>query len=158
MKQKSRSFYFFLVISLMMLGIMGYSLSLESFYSKFLPLVIGFLIFIFAIVGLRNEWVKGDVGEEDEMGNSNADKGDDKEFLKGYFVGGGCILGFTLAIYLIGFLITIPLFILIYLKVSKTGWVVTVLYALIITAIIYSVFEVGLDIVLYRGVLFDLIA
>jgi len=65
----------------------------------------------------------------------------------------GTLPGFFLGIYLLGFLIAIPLFILSYMKWLGTGWRVAITFTLIIPAIIYSAFEVGLHIDLYRGLL-----
>jgi small-conductance mechanosensitive channel len=142
----------------MMLIIIGYSITMESFESKFLPLVICGILLILAIAGLRKEILKGHDQDETLRENENAGIEDSKENkLGGYLIGGGCVLGFSVAVYIFGFLVAIPLFIIFYLKTHETGWLVTILYAAIITVIIYAVFELGLDIVLYRGVLLALI-
>jgi hypothetical protein len=143
----------------MMLIIIGYSITMESFESKFLPLVICGTILILAVAGLRKEHLKADAPEETQKGNDSHPK-DDVEGLSraGYLLGGGCVLGFSVAVYLVGFIVSIPLFIIAYLKTHHTGWFITIVYAAIITVVIYVVFELGLDIVLYRGVLLNLIS
>jgi putative tricarboxylic transport membrane protein len=61
--------------------------------------------------------------------------------------------GFTLAIYLLGFLISVPVFIFSYLKSRHTGWVVSIIPALATTAIIYGLFEAFLLRPLWKGLI-----
>ncbi|MFO7773158.1 MAG: tripartite tricarboxylate transporter permease [Dehalococcoidia bacterium] len=61
--------------------------------------------------------------------------------------------GFTMATYLLGFLISIPLFVLSYLKWRHTGWLVSIITAVATTAAIYGLFEVFLLRRLWQGLL-----
>lgn len=59
--------------------------------------------------------------------------------------------GFTMATYVLGFLISIPLFILSYLKWRHTGWLVSIITAVASTAVVYGLFEVFLTRPLWKG-------
>jgi hypothetical protein len=65
----------------------------------------------------------------------------------------GWIVGCALGIYLVGFLISVPLFLVGYLKKAGRGWIAGIIIAAITTTFLYAVFEVGLGIKLYRGLL-----
>ena len=64
------------------------------------------------------------------------------------------IAGFVLGIYLLSFIIAIPLFMLSYMRWLGTSWRTTIIFTLLTPAIIYGAFEVALRIELYRGLLF----
>jgi len=63
-------------------------------------------------------------------------------------------VGFFVAIYLLGFIIAIPLFILAYMKAHGTRWLAAITFAILTPTIIYGIFELALGVVLYRGLLF----
>jgi hypothetical protein len=67
------------------------------------------------------------------------------------------IVGFFLCIYLLGFIIAIPIFIAAYLKCQRRGWITSISFAVIITFALYGVFELVLQAGLYRGLLWGLI-
>jgi hypothetical protein len=90
---------------------------------------------------LSKEILAGRNPDETQIGSKTPEGEKIKEDWKGYLFGGGYILGFSASVYLLGFIMAIPLFILYYLKSHKTGWQATLLYAVLITATIYSVFE-----------------
>lgn len=154
MKKNRRSLYFYIAILIGMVIIITYSLTMESFAIKFLPIVISGAVLVLAAFGLSKEIGSGSNPDETQIGSETSEGEEIKEDWKGYLFGGGYILGFSAGVYLLGFIMAIPLFILYYLKSHKTGWPATVLYAVLITSTIYGVFELGLDIILYRGVLF----
>ncbi|MFC1893793.1 tripartite tricarboxylate transporter TctB family protein [Chloroflexota bacterium] len=67
---------------------------------------------------------------------------------------GAWLVGFALFIYLLGFLIAVPLYTLFYMKQRGSRWLGAFVTAVLFTAIIYIVFEVALGVILYKGVLF----
>ena len=66
----------------------------------------------------------------------------------------GWVLGFPLAIYLFGFLVAIPVFILGFIKLRGRSWAIAVTIAAITTVIIYGIFELGLKSDLWEGLVF----
>ena len=67
------------------------------------------------------------------------------------------IVGFFLGIYLLGFIIAMPLFIAAYLKRQRRGWLTSISFAVIVTSVLYGVFELVLQAGLYPGLFWGLI-
>ena len=146
--------YFFMVIMAIMLVIIGLSLRMEQFASKLLPLVISSIVFILSAIRLgrdistrgkrRATVAEGEISKTEET----------REDWHSYLVAGSWGLGFFLAVYLLGFIISIPLFILTYMKAHGTRWFVVGIFAILMPLLIYGVFELVLRVTLYRGLLF----
>ena len=64
MKKKRRSLYFYIAILIGMIIIITYSLTLESFAIKFLPIVISGAVFVLAAFGLSKEILSGSNPDE----------------------------------------------------------------------------------------------
>lgn len=64
------------------------------------------------------------------------------------------IVSLLLAIYLIGFQVGVPLFCLLYFKVHRQPWLLSISLTALIGAIIYGVFIICLEIPFYKGILF----
>ena len=64
------------------------------------------------------------------------------------------MIAIVVFVYLLGFLVGIPLFALLYLKLNGEKWLTTVIYVLLVIALVYGGFEVGLEVYLYKGLLF----
>ncbi len=67
------------------------------------------------------------------------------------------ILGFLAAIYLLGFIIAPPLFIIAYLKSRAIVWLRSIVTAVLVTVSIYGVFELLLKVSLYRGIFWEML-
>ena len=151
MKMRGSS-YFYIVIMVVMLIAIGLSLNMEHIESKLLPLLIGGTVFVLATIGLVREILSG---EEHKATGIEAD-GKEKEVAgwRGYLRPGAWVVGFFLAIYLLGFIVAIPLFILAFIKSHGARWLSAIISAVITSALIYVIFELGLRVILYRGLLF----
>jgi ABC-type antimicrobial peptide transport system permease subunit len=66
----------------------------------------------------------------------------------------GWSAGFCLALYLLGFYISIPIFACAYLKLRRRSWLVAVIFAVALLAFSYAVFAIGLKVPLYKGLIF----
>ena len=152
MKIKGSS-YFLIVIMIVMLVIIGFSLRMEYFESKLLPLVISSAVFVLAAIGLGREIKAGIKGEATVTGGETTEREESGEGWRGYLLAGAWVAGFLLVIYLLGFLIAIPLFIIAYMKSHGTRWLVASTSAILTTVLIYVLFELGLGVILYRGLL-----
>lgn len=120
------------------------------FESKLLPVLIGSIVVLLAAVGLCNE-VRA---QKTPKASSSVDSAFDQETWRGYLVHFGWLVGFLLAIYLIGYLLAIPIFLFSYTKRLGSSFLVAIASALIVTAFIYAAFVLALDVKLYRGLLF----
>ena len=156
MKIKGSS-YFFIVIMVIMLVIIGFSLRMEHFESKLLPLVISSAVLILSAIGLGRGILAGDKQGTTVSSGETTTGEEAGESWRSYLLAGAWVAGFFLAIYLLGFIIAIPLFILAYMKMHGTKWLVAITFAILIPLFIYGVFELALKIILYRGLLLSLL-
>ena len=146
MKVKPRS-YSLIVVLLVSLAIIIRSLTFTYLATKLFPVIIGGLVFVLAAIELGRELLaKG----ESEM---VVEPGEAKGEIGRYLWIGAWIVGFSVAIYLVGFLIAIPVFILSYLKLDRAGWLIATGIAGVTTVFLYVVFELLLQVHLYRGLL-----
>ena len=130
------------------LGIFGITQSLTFRYweSMVLPLGISIIIFILAAVEV--------VRELRRWGEKGVEKSESKIENRRLVLIFGWAAGFCLAIYLLGFYISIPLFAFTYLKWRRRSWLVAVVFAIALLAFSYLVFAVGLKVPLYKGLIF----
>jgi len=145
--------YFYILIIVIMLLVMGLSLRMPYFESKLIPLVVSGLIFILAAIALRRQILienklRTTIKEyEAENGESNIQE------VRGYLIGVAWVAGFILAVYLVGFIIAIPLLILTYMRSHGIGWPSTVIFAVLLPVIVYFLFEVTMGVELHLGLL-----
>ena len=65
------------------------------------------------------------------------------------------IVGLFILIFLIGFLITVPLFAFLFLKIhGHVGWLKTLAVSIVIGSVIYSGFEIAMKVDMFNGILF----
>ena len=121
------------------------------FESKLLPVLIGSIVALLAAMGLYNE-VRTEKLHEAASGMDGVFA---QESWRGYLVHFGWLAGFLLAIYFIGYLLAIPIFVFTYTKRLGSGFRVALVSAITVSVFIYVAFELGLDVKLYRGVLFS---
>ena len=141
-------------VMVLMLIIIGNALTMQYFSSKMLPLIISGAIFILAAIQLsRGFLARGEpkVTVEDKEITGGGER---KETWYGYSLVSAYVVGFFLVIYLLHFIVAIPLFTLVYMKTHDTSWRVAITSTIVITALIYVIFELALDLELYRGLLF----
>ncbi|MBI2853943.1 MAG: tripartite tricarboxylate transporter TctB family protein [Chloroflexi bacterium] len=150
--------YCYIAIMALMLAVIGFSLGMQYFTSKVMPIIISGAVFILTGVALWKEIAANGVqstATKTVRDNESAER--ETKDSRAYLVGGGWIMAFALGIWLVGFLVAIPLFILTYMKRHGTMWLISVAFAVLIPLIIYSVFQRVLHISLYQGLIFALL-
>ncbi len=65
------------------------------------------------------------------------------------------MVGFLIMIYVLGFLVGIPLFVFLYLKTHALGWLRSFGLAAGLIIVIYLIFSMGMDIRLHPGLIFS---
>ncbi len=144
MKRLSELAYVYLAIVVVTLVFIISALLEEMFATKLVPLLIASPVFALSLIGLIWEiFAKGKLESEEET----------KLKLRDYLRVMGWILGFGLAIILVGFFIAIPLFVLGYMKTHGIGWLTAIIYAAVLTVAVWGIIELGFNIILYRGLL-----
>jgi len=153
MKKLSGSSYSLIIIMVVMLVIIGLSLRLHYVASKVLPVGVSIIVFVLAAVELW-KGISARSGVEATVIESEA-SAKEKAGIEGrkYLPIGAWLAGCCLAIYLIGFIIASLLFVLLYMKWYGSRWVTAIISAVLFTGIIYSVFELILEVDLYPGLL-----
>lgn len=152
MKLTTDARVYFCILGLALFTIM-WSLFAENyrFDSKLLPVIVGSIVALLSLLGLWSEFRLGmstDVRTpvDGEFANEN---------WRGYFVHFSWILAFFLAIYFVGFLVAVPIFVFAYTKRLGAKLVPTLIATVAMTALVYFAFELALDVPLYRGLLFS---
>jgi hypothetical protein len=146
---------FWVAIFFLLLGIFGIvqSLTFRYWESMVLPLAISSLLFILAAVEVGKELLHQNNREaavEKKTGKEGLNKIEIRRL--GWVFSWAA--GFSLAIYLLGFYIAIPVFAFAYLKWRRRSWLAAIIFALAILAFTYGVFEIGLKAPLYKGLIF----
>ena len=143
----------YVAVFLLLLGLFGIiqSLTFRYWESMVLPLGISIIIFILAAVEVVRElWRRGEAVATKAMAGDSGAKAENRRL--GLILGWAA--GFCLAIYLLGFYISIPLFAFAYLKWRRRSWLVALIFAVALLAFSYAVFAIGLKVPLYKGLIF----
>ncbi len=145
----------YVAIFFLLLGLFGivHSLTFHYWESTVLPLATSSLIFILAAVEVGRELYRRDKAET--AMEDNRQTGTKNRFqisrLGSVF---GWAAGFSLVIYLLGFHIAVPLFAFFYLKWRGRSWLTAIIFAVVVLAFVYGVFELGLKAPLFKGLIF----
>lgn len=144
---------FWFAVFFLALGLFGIIQSLTFGYweAMSLPLFVSIVIFILAAVEVAREW-RGDKGEKAAARAAKGSETKAENRRLGLIFGWAA--GFCLAIYLLGFYISIPVFAFAYLKWRKRSWLAAVVFAIALLAFSYAVFAIGLKVTLYKGLIF----
>ncbi|MFH0914407.1 MAG: tripartite tricarboxylate transporter TctB family protein [Chloroflexota bacterium] len=157
--QKSRAdIIIYLAIMAVILLLMGISVPEPDIQTKLLPLMLGGLILILAGTGLLREFRgKRKPVKEGEEACAPKPSEEAREGFRRLLLNLVWVLGFFLGIYLVGFLVAIPIFVITYMLWLKVKWWQTVIYAVLAEGVIYAAFGIAFRVVFYRGLLIDLL-
>ena len=147
------TFFVYLVLIVAMVIVIVASLRMDQFASKLMPLVMGALTLIMAAVGLWGEMQKRNqpavAARPDDTGSGELiDASWTRELLNLAWV-----LGFSVGIFLFGFIIAIPIFLLSYMKWLGIRWSVSLVFSVLTTGVSYYLFQVAMSVDFYPGVI-----
>lgn len=152
-RRLSASAYSYIAVIVIALVIVASGLSMPYFASKLLPIVLGTSILFLAAAGL---WRDIRLQARTATTVTEAGKAREQEASgRRYWLAVAWVAGFLLAIYLLGFLVSMPLYIFSYMKVHRIRWTTAIASAVITTVIMYFGFQYLLNIELYPGLLFN---
>jgi len=128
--------------ALLMLAFFFYSLGLEYWKTKLIPLIVSGIGFALATIQLMMEVLqrKGAAGAIGESGRAQPPA------LRMYFYEGGWLAGFFIGFYLLG-IVSFPVFIISYLKAHGRSWGACFLFAagmFLVSFFIFKAFRVRL--------------
>ena len=150
------SAYFIIGVLIFTATLILNSLTLGNLQSKLLPLIFSSVVFILAAVQLIKELRTPEEADEQQMVEEIETEPADP--LWKYWRSGAWIGGFCLAVYLLGFMISIPIFAFSYLKLHGRGWAVSITITAALPIFIYVVFGMFLAVDLYPGLLLELLS
>ena len=150
MKKPNMDAYIYILVIAVMLAVIAMSLGLPYLASKMLPLIVSGMVLIAASIGLGKE-----LFARHEAAQDTSQEEESKGSRLGYLIHGGWVVAFFTGIYLVGFLISMPVFILLYMKRLGARWRTSALFAVVTPLIIWGLFERAIGLVLYRGLFFD---
>jgi len=153
MRLNSNAYVYMIIMCVMIFVVLWSSLMMKSFEAMLLPSLIGTVVFVLAAIGLMREVVNKSGHEHTATKHVESRADQAKEKWQGYLLNGAWLAGFILSIYLLGFMICIPIFVLSYMKWLGARWTVAIVWGILAPAVIYGGFEVGLGIDLHRGLL-----
>jgi len=146
----------YVVIGIMVVAatVMVSSLGMGHWKSKLLPLILGGIILLLGAIELWREMSAGKKAASTKTQTATSERKESREMLRRYLLAGGWVVGFVVTIYLLGFIIAIPLFTLAYTKLHGTSWWFAVILAVLTLGLMYIISEPLASIPLYRGLLF----
>jgi hypothetical protein len=147
---KRGSFWF--AVFFLALGLFGIIESLTFTYweSITLPMAVSIIIFVLAGVEVAREWRRDRAAKAAAAAKESDTKAENRRLWPVF----GWVAGLCLAIYLLGFYISIPVFAFAYLKWRKRSWLAAVIFAVALLAASYAIFAIGLKVPLYKGLIF----
>jgi hypothetical protein len=144
------STYFVLMILLLAVTTIILSLQIPTFKARFLPLMIGIAIALFAVIRLLVE-----LTAKEERASAAKETVSAPIQPIPMIITSAWLVGFFLMIYLVGFPLGIFLFVTGYIKVRRYGWIKSIAIGFVTTTITYVGFDYVLGLHLYKGVLFS---
>jgi hypothetical protein len=157
--------YFFLIVVILMIC---FTFELNRPGSKMVPLLVGFitlallvLLSIMTISPKFDSWYKQLEGKSKsltEIGgrpDESENDSDQKKIRKKELNIVGWLIFLTALTYILGFIVAIPLFLFLFLKLSaKESWLLSITMPAVVLAVVFFIFSHVLQIPLHEGIIF----
>jgi hypothetical protein len=137
-------------ILIFLLGIVIYSFK-YPFEARLFPWVVGIPAALVMLVQTLTEF-SGKESATQEEGDLSEQEGSDPRAYASIIA---WMIGFLIMIYVLGFLVGIPLFVFLYLKTKGLGWFRSLALAVGLIIAIYGIFFLGMEMRLYPGLIFS---
>jgi hypothetical protein len=147
--------YVLIAILLVALFFGVYSFGIPNVKARVVPLMATSLVFILAAIELIREIRISRGKKEGSIQKEQGGETDITDERRRLFAVFGWMFGFFVAIYIIGFPISVFLFILLFLKLHDRGWTTAIISAVVTAGLIYLVFVVFLKTPLFQGIVFE---
>lgn len=152
--EKKIELFFVICLLLLMAVIIPLTLSYPRTETKLVPLMAASIVFVLAAVQLVREIkAKGKAAKPKEESFNTIEIKNESGRRFGVII---CWMsGFFIILYLLGFLVAIPIFVFSYLKLHGYRWLTSIISAIILTVLIHSVFNIALKAQLFRGLVLE---
>mgnify|MGYP006308362233 CR=1 FL=1 len=142
------SMYSLIFLMVLMVVVCGVCFQMEGIKLKLLPIIISIFVLLFSVIQFIREF-RIEYGQKEQADESHPKIQGMNQFAIYLW-----IICFFAVIYLFGFLIAIPSFMIFYMKSQGTKWILNLILTACVTGFVYFVFEALLRVGLYGGVLF----
>jgi hypothetical protein len=155
MKKMTGDSYLLIGIMVCTLAFGLVSLSYPELKTKLVPAIVSAIVFILAGIQLGKELSQKEQPDKADR----ADKKSPESVFewRDNLVGFSWLAGYLVSLYLVGFHMSTLLLVSSYMKLSRFGWVKSMVTAVLATATIYVVFVVVLEADLYPGIITEAI-
>jgi hypothetical protein len=156
--------YLLVIIIIVSLIFGGVSLTYSNLKMKLLPLIVSGLLLVLAVIELTREILahKRAPGKNQALPEgaphvtANEEVGLESDGdIRGDLVGFAWLMGMIIGTYLLGLLVSIPLFMLIYLINHDIGWIKSSVMAVVTVISIYLIFVKVLQVELFQGIILE---
>jgi hypothetical protein len=155
MKKMSLTSYVLAAILLITLFFGLYALGIPNVKARVVPLIASGFVFVLTVVELVRE-IRGSHGKKGESPQqeqaSETAVSVERARLGAIY---GWMFGFFAAIYILGFPVSIFLFVLLFQRLHGRGWIVSLFSAIVTAGAIYLLFVVILKQELFQGIVFE---
>jgi hypothetical protein len=156
--------YLLVLIIIVSLIFGGFSLTYSSMKMKLLPMIVSGLLLVLAAIELTREILahKRAPGKNQAQAEgayhvtANEEVGLESDGdIRGDLVGFAWLMGMIIGTYLLGLLVSIPLFMLIYLINHGIGWIKSSVMAVVTVISTYLIFVKVLQVELFQGIILE---
>jgi len=140
------------IVAVVMIGVVAIASGYPYLQAKLSVLFSGTFVLVLALVQLVKELFRAQQKRLDEQGAGRKEAEHDTGVLP-YVLEAAWMIGFALAIYVLGFMIAIPLYICAYMKSHGTRWSVSIMTGGGMAAFCYIIFVLILEMKLYSGII-----
>lgn len=141
-----------LVLALLMAGAIAVASGYPYLQAKLSVIASALVVLVLSLVQLVRE-LRLKKGKRDAS-EAEAARPDIDASTSQYALEAAWMAGFALTIYLLGFIIAIPIYICAYMKLHGTKWPVAIITGVLMAAFSYGIFVLALEMKLYPGVFF----
>ena len=154
MKRKDFLFYLLLFIGLAAAFVttLGYPSR-----ARFFPIIVISLCEVFVLLALVKMFIERHKAPSPDQYKKKKEETSkpDEVYRRQFFLAFAWIGTFVLLLWLLGFIVSLPLVVFAYIKTYEEGWRLAIISTIIMFLIVYVVFAVFLKIPLYKGLLFQ---
>jgi hypothetical protein len=149
--------YFLIGVLIFALVFLVTSLTYESLKVKLMPAIVSGITLILTAIVLVRELGLGRKISSEKVPGAETKEHKDSAPLSAFMRAFAWFLALILGVCLFGFLVSIPIWVFIYLWKQGHKWWISVIHAIVVVSVIYVAFVAIMNIELYSGILFGLL-
>jgi hypothetical protein len=151
--------YFLIIVLIVMAVFFVTSLNYEMLKVKLMPSIMSGLTMVFAAIALVRDFKAGTKATQatDEEGDVIEDEEKQATPLSAYFNAFYWVAGLIALIYFLGFLVGMPIWMIVFLMKNNTKWWKALPQGVGFTILVYLVFTTGLHVELFKGLFGDMV-